>query len=603
MSKTLKTSKTKGMLVSIFLIVASSLVISLLSLVLAPSSHGTEMFYHYFTNILVFIMNTMPIIILMFMLYFLLGRIWISCLLTGGLTLGLSLVNYYKLSLRDDPFLFEDFQLMAEAKDIVKSYEITINFKVVVILCIFIGCVILCFFNKRKPHKVTRVIGVGVSALLLVGTYMLSTSDDVYSKTQSIVLMDGGDPVEQFSSRGFIYPFLYSVKSVNMQKPNGYNAKETKDNLEQYVYEDIPDDKKVNVIGIMLEAFNDFNKFDGVEFDYNPYEKWEKLKDESYSGEIVTKIFGGGTIVTERNFLSGYYLLPTFRKNTNTYVTYFKEQGYTTEGVHPYHDWYYNRKNVNRNMGFDNYYFYENYFEPSGIYLNTGKGLMWTIPDDILVDSIVDLFNKNKDTGKPYFNFSVSLEDHGAYPDEDLADTKYLKWKPDYNEQDYNICNYYFEKIESTCEAVNKLVDSFREEEEPVVIVLFGDHNPWLGNDYSGYNMLGINLEKDSEEGFYNYYCTPYLFWANESAEKCLGTNLVGKGKTVDASFLMNELFAQLGLAGNEYMQATTEVYNSINVIESPFYMKGDTVTDSLSEDDMNLLNYYEQIQYYWMHN
>ena len=36
--------------------------------------------------------------------------------------------------------------------------------------------------------------------------------------------------------------------------------------LSEYTYDNIEDDKKVNVIGIMLEAYNDFSKFNAIDF-------------------------------------------------------------------------------------------------------------------------------------------------------------------------------------------------------------------------------------------------------------------------------------------------------------------------------------------------
>ena len=50
------------------------------------------------------------------------------------------------------------------------------------------------------------------------------------------------------------------------------------------------------------------------------------------------------------------------RTNCWSYARYFASQGYHTEGSHPSHDWFYNRKNVNEYLGFDDYYFLENHY-------------------------------------------------------------------------------------------------------------------------------------------------------------------------------------------------------------------------------------------------
>ena len=74
------------------------------------------------------------------------------------------------------------------------------------------------------------------------------------------------------------------------------------------------------------------------------------------------------------------------------------------EGSHPGHDWFYNRKNINEYLGFENYYFYENYYAELADNQIAG--------DDILFRSIVKLYNANKGSGKPYF-IQCYYQNHG----------------------------------------------------------------------------------------------------------------------------------------------------------------------------------------------
>ena len=52
----------------------------------------------------------------------------------------------------------------------------------------------------------------------------------------------------------------------------------------------------------MLEAYNDFSKFDEIEFAIDPYKELHEIESEAYHGELVTNIFAGGTVDTERKF-------------------------------------------------------------------------------------------------------------------------------------------------------------------------------------------------------------------------------------------------------------------------------------------------------------
>ncbi len=375
--------------------------------------------------------------------------------------------------------------------------------------------------------------------------------------------------------------------------PKGYNKKEAKSELEKYEYSNIPDDKKVNVIAIMLEAYSDLSDAEGIEFKIDPYRKWHVLESQSYSGDLITNIFAGGTIDTERKFLTGATNLPTLRKKTNSYVYYFKEQGYTVEGSHPSSNFFYNRVNINKNLGFDNYYFLENKYENL---LNA-----YFIRDNILLDEITKLYKENKNTSKPYFSFNVTYQNHGPYPTEDVYHKQYIERKKGYTTEEYNILNSYFWGIEDTNNAIYDMIQELKQDDEPVVCILFGDHKPWLGNGGSVYTMLGMDMNSNTQEGAKNYYSTPYIIWANDRAKEVLNNEFIGTGEDISPNFLMNKFFELAGYDGNEYMKFTNEVFDKINVINTDFYYQNGEFTKELTEENKKLLEKFNKVQYYQM--
>ena len=90
----------------------------------------------------------------------------------------------------------------------------------------------------------------------------------------------------------------------------------------------------------------------------------------------------------------------------------------------------------------------------------------------------------------------------------------------DLDEASRNILANYLGSVMDTQEHLSELVDALRESDEPVVLIVFGDHKPWLGNGNSVYEALGVNLDTSTEEGFYNYWSTRYLIWANDAAKE-----------------------------------------------------------------------------------
>ena len=135
-----------------------------------------------------------------------------------------------------------------------------------------------------------------------------------------------------------------------------------------------------------------------------------------------------------------------------------------------------------------------------------------------------------------------------------------------------------------------------------MVIVLFGDHKPWLGDGNSVYETLGINLDFSTEEGFYHYYATRYLIWANDAAKDVLGNNFTGEGPDLGPYFLMNQVFRLCGWEGPAFVQATQQVMDRVPVHNTPtgLYVEQGVLTGSLTPEGQALVDDYNTMQYYW---
>lgn len=572
--------------------------IGLASLYFGAAYFKAPMFLSYFKIFQLPLLNIFPVVFCIFLMYLIFNRVWASFLITSVATMLFTWINYFKLLIRNDPLLAADLVLASEAANMVGIYKVDINWEIILAI---IGCILGGVFAAamvKRRIRSCRLRLAGIAILILVGVFSFNNiymSDHVYSATKNYDMINKWSATEVYISRGFVYPFIYSIKSSVDKKPEGYDEKEAEDLLYSYGYSDIEDDKKVNIISIMLESYNDFSKFGDLDFNVDVYGYWHELQKESYSGELVTNIFVGGTVDTERCFITGYTSLFNFRRNVNSYVHYFREQGYTVEGSHPCYGWFYNRQNVNKYLGFDNYYFYENlYSELSG-----GK----IADDNILFPQIIKLYEENKKDNKPYFSFNVTYQNHGPYPADSKADKEYVKNKG-YTGEEYNILNNYIEGIYRTNRELEQFIDFFRNEEEPVVIILFGDHNPWLGDNNSVYAAMGVNFDLSTEAGFYNYYNTPYIIWANESAKQVLGNDFAGKGPVIGPYFLMNVFFDLAGYGGNEYMKLSNDVREIFDIIHlRGYYKETGTLAIEVSPKYKQMLDDFIKVQYYWRNN
>ena len=582
------------------LLLAYALLLSFLSLYYASrgASEPSALLRSYLSSPSVLLLNAAPVVWLMFLLYYLFSSAGAAALGTSALTLIMTWVNYFKLFFRGDPFLFEELQLVREAGAMTGSYAITLTPDMWLIAGAAAAVSVLLFFRKSRFRPQTRA--VTVLALLVfaaVGYRMVYLSDSVYDGTyRPLTFQSYWSTSDQFQNRGFIYPFLHSTGSAFDRAPDGYNAERAESTLSQYIYEDIPEDRKVNVIACMLESYSDLTRFDELTFTEDPYEFFHALEKESYSGSALSYAFAGGTNTPERQFLTGLTQLPSFSRKTNSYAWYFRQQGYTVEGSHPYYSWFYDRDKINPRLGFEHYYFDEDSYQA----LNDGEQMS---PDSVLLPEVVRKFENAAARGEWYFSFNVTFQGHGPYSDQQEYDHPFVE-NPGYSDETIHYLNNYLAIIDDVDDALADMVASLRESEAPVVLILFGDHMPGLGDRESAYAEAEINFDLATDEGFYNYYSTPYVIWANDAAKRVLGNDFVGNGPTVGTNFLMNLFFEQAGYTGNAYMRYTTQLMHEMQDIHfTGIVVQDGQVCRELTPEQQTIVDEFYDVQYYWRRN
>ncbi|MDD2435153.1 MAG: LTA synthase family protein, partial [Bacilli bacterium] len=414
-----------------------------------------------FLNPIILILNLFPIFLVLCTFYLLTNRLWLSYIITTVSFLIPSIINKFKLMYRDFPFVFEDVTLVSEAMNMTKTYEINIDLIMIVIFIIYILITIILRFiktNKLKPRlKIFLLAIILFTSLLSYNNIYLN--DELYDKLGDSLIVNQMSQIQSFSNKGFVYQFIYSGKKNIYPAPLDYNEQEVINYLNSFNYYNIDENKKVNIIAIMLESFNDFSSNGMIEFNQNIYENYHKIINESYHGSLITNVFGGGTIDTERTFLTGNLGLGNYLKQSNSFVWYLKEQGYYAEAMHPIYGWFYNRKIVNKNLGFDNFDYLENK------YAANNDGYM---KDDKFFQYIIKGYEENIVRNQPYFNFSVTYQNHGPY-DENETGIEYVTRKSEYDEGTYNLINNYFAGIYNTNLALMNIVDYFRLVDDPVV--------------------------------------------------------------------------------------------------------------------------------------
>ena len=582
-----KLNSAKSITLAILASLFGGFTVGMCSLFFASGEYAFPVWGAYLRNPYLFLLNLLPPIIISAIFFFIFNRAVWSFAFTNATVMVPTLINYFKMFIRGDCFVFEDIGLASEAGQMVSNYklpsEATVRIAIYAAVLI-IGCTLLAIFIKgRLPSNWhwRYAIGGGVLALsmLLIPVY---SSDDLYldERTANVALDNAWTDTEIFKSKGFVYPFLHSVKDVFKAPPEDYDTKKVESLLSRYEDTPLPSDKKVNFFCLMLEAYNDFSRFEELEFTEDIYAKYRELEALGYSGTLMTDIFSGDTKTSEREFLTGlpFPYLDNFKSKSNSYVWYLRQNGYTTEGAHPVTMEFYDRINVNANLGFENYYFEENYFKAGAPYYIT-----W---DAKFIPELKKIYDA-RDKSKPYFNFSVSYQGHGPYSATDSHfETPYVK-SDHVSEADKNILNNYLHAQKQTTELLYTFVTEMLATEDPLVIVLFGDHKPWMGDFGHVYGSYGISIDTSTPEGFANYYSTRYLIIANDAAKELCQNDFSGEGETLSPHFLMNKVFELCGYSGNAYMQFSRDIMKETPVVHRAMTLPTD----------------YDNVSYYYRRN
>ena len=259
------TLKQKTIYISfnVILVLLSTIALGIASLYLAcGESVPDAVFFKYFEHGGVLWLNLVPPILLFVFFYALTGRAWIAYALDSIVVLGFSIVNYFMLMFRNDPLMFSDLLYVREAITISKegyNYSFTPKIAVSVAVCV-ICTVVLLLFGRSKWKSAARVYVLALVVTCIMPVKEIYFDTDIYNvKTHNIdpEHMNEWLPVNQYLSKGFVYPFIHSMKDAFDIPPETYDENEAKAILDRYAEKDIPEQKKVHIIGVMLEAYCD----------------------------------------------------------------------------------------------------------------------------------------------------------------------------------------------------------------------------------------------------------------------------------------------------------------------------------------------------------
>lgn len=403
------------------------------------------------------------------------------------------------------------------------------------------------------------------------------------------------------SKDGFFVSFILDIHFLQIEEPKNYSDEYALSLLNEQEVEKVETPEELpDIIAIMDETFSDpavLGEFE-TNKDYMPFVH-SILRGEvanTISGYTDVSVLGGNTANSEFEFLTGNSMaffpngsvpyLQYIRDGISTIVPQLEEYGYTTYGTHPYRAKGWNREFIYDLMGFDYRYFQGSFpFEDK---------LRNYVSDEADFKSILEWRNN---TEGPFFMFNVTMQNHSNYGgDFDNFDPQIVaKFK---NTSSNKYLNKYLSLMYETDQDVASLLSELSQSDRKTIVVFWGDHQP---NDYVVrpiYKEYGLDFDNQTYEQQQQRQKTPFFIWANYDIQE--QTNV-----EISLNYLNILLFETAGLQLDEYQTFRKNLWQGqIPMMNAVGYRNddGDLVEyDDAPEEIQNLLNEYQNIQYYRM--
>lgn len=415
---------------------------------------------------------------------------------------GLAVTNSILLCFRITPLAATDIALLTSVFEIMGIYLTVwqIILLVLLVLVVIAGLIYLGIRMKKQVyHPLLAVCNAVISILAVV--LMIHIGDARgWLQTEFANLPDA------YADNGFVYCFTRSLFDVGISKPDTYDE-DTVDNI----LEDMKKQKtneveeKPNIIFIQLESFMDLKRMQGVTYSEEPTPVYSSLRKTCPGGFLKVPSVGAGTANTEFEILTGmtldyfgageYPYKTVLQDETCESMAYnLRELGYRTGVLHNNTGSFYSRNKVFANLGFD-------YFVSSEYMENLSYNPIGWAKDKVLTGQIQHIL---KATSEPDLIYTITVQDHGKYPTE-LLENPHIKvsgFAPE-DEERQNAFTYYVNQCHETDAFLGSLIATLNAFEEPVVLVLYGDHLP--------------NLDITEEElASGNLFQTEYVIWSNK---------------------------------------------------------------------------------------
>ena len=513
-----------------------------------------------------------------------------------------SSISLQKYTVRGMWLLPEDLQLASQVGELAGMVNVWGIVRMVLMVAVIIAVGI--FANKvfeRWRKEWTRdepKLTTSTSWLMSVGVFVTSV---VLFFASTLWLFfpaepKGGDTwlgtaivkwnqVENYKWNGLFFGFLFNMKPVRAEKPEGWTREAVEEITARYQQRSIEEntgrmslaDEDINILFVMNESFYDptdikeFYPWSGGDITPNLH----NLQQYALSRTHFSPEYGGGTANIEFEALTGltnfwfggmpFQDTVSRRPGFPSIAGPMNSLGYRTIGVHPYNGEFYKRVTSYKHMGFDEFYDQEDFVDP----IRLGRSPY--IADESAYDFVLDLLEA--DDQKKFISL-ITMQNHTPY--DQVFDEHELQFKLEREAENKGHIEGFFQMLHYSDAALGGLIERLSASDKKVVLVFWGDHSPGLWHDL-------IYTENDDL-----IHKTPLVIWKNFEEN---GTMEEIPGM-VSANQIGNIMFDALG-AQKPYLYYLLDDLMKVTPVLARPYMSEEWMPDSPVIRDYEFVNYH----------
>ena len=533
------------------------------------------------------LMNMIWYYILFAVLRLVLGRIRRACALGICLAFLVGLVNHYVLRFRGRILFPADVAAWRTAANVADGFDYSMDayiMQAAVLLTAYLFLVLVCPPQRKRARIPLPFALVAWGAVLGYCFAFFCTG----------ALPALGIYTQQWVTQrnGFLLNFTVALRYSSVEKPADYSHDKVLELMEQYpALEGDPDRQPTNLIVIMNESFADFTVFDDFEASEDPTPFLHSLEENTVKGWMYAPVTGGGTATVEFEYLTGFSSL--FQPpHTVAYQLYVEEgmpslaavagsQGYETTAFHPYKSSGWNRVLAYDYLDFDRQMYEEDVVDPYYIRHYVSDRSDYEM-----------IFRTTREQEGDTFFFNVTMQNHSGYAQgwNNLERTIDL---PDRLARTDSSARQYFALARESDDALRELIGYYSQQDEPTMIVFFGDHQPPLTNSFYE-ELYGKKLSERTTEEVLQQYAVPFFIWTNYDIQE--------EHDVVISPNYLGVLTAQLaGLPMTGFMNFLSQLYEALPAVTPVGFVTGDgeyLARSELNEEQQRLLDIYETLNY-----